>query len=149
VRADVKPGYYRDDAAHKRWRNFQHTMARLTSLRLVYCAPWNALSDLVRLESSQSKKDNLEYDIVAAAQWVVWPNECRYVYQECLKKQVTTFYWKPWSVQSWTQWKEIFEGIGEKAVYDDETRGVARKAVRSMKEVEEEIGEEGSGNEIE
>jgi hypothetical protein len=121
-------------------------MARLTSLKLIYCAPWNALSDLVRPENSQSKKPNLEYDIVAAVQWVIWPKECRHVYRECLKKPITTFYWEPWSVQSWGQWKEVFEGIGGNAVYDDETRGVAREAVRKMREVEEEIGDGGSGS---
>jgi hypothetical protein len=141
---DVKPGYYRDTAAHNRWRNFQHCMARLTAHKLMYCAPWNALQDIVPSSQSMSKKPNLEHDIIAAAQWVIWPSECRYVYQECLKKETATHYWKPWSMQQWRHWKREFGVVAESAQFDDETRGVARQAVRRMEDVEEEVVDEGS-----
>lgn len=144
IRTEVKPHYYRDDAAHNRWRNFQHTMARVTAMQLIYCAPFNALSDLV-LSGDPESKPSFEFDIVAAAQWVVWPVECRYVYQECLKKETTTEYWKPWSKDRWEQWKGEFERVGKYEKYDEKTRSVASQALSRMRDVEEEIDEEGSG----
>ncbi|KAF1937090.1 hypothetical protein EJ02DRAFT_459000 [Clathrospora elynae] len=142
---EVKPGYYRDAAAHNRWRNFQHTMARLTAGDLIYCAPWNALQDI--LPSSEPKPDakrSLEFDIVAAAQWVGWPDECRYVYQECMKKETTTHphYWEPFSKQNWARWKKEFGLVVESELYDDQTKNVARQALERMKNTEEEFDEE-------
>ncbi|KAG0631869.1 hypothetical protein M758_1G285600 [Ceratodon purpureus] len=138
----VKPYYYRDLAAHNRWRNFQHAMARITAIGLMYCAPWNALSDLV-IANDPGCKANVEYDIIAAAQWLVWPVECRYVYGECLKKETTEHYWEPWSKEKWRQWKLEFGRVGNCAGYDEKTRSVARQALSRMRDVE---GSEGSGN---
>ncbi|KAF2877133.1 hypothetical protein BDV95DRAFT_139300 [Massariosphaeria phaeospora] len=135
---DVKPKYYRDPAAHNRWRNFQHIMARLTANKFVYCAPFNALFDLEPSSASKSKP-NLEYDIIAAAQWVIWPTECSYVYQECLKQETATFYWYPWAKDQWQQWKREFELVGENVQYDDQARSVARQALQRMKDIEEEV----------
>ena len=141
----VKPGYYRDAAAHNRWRNFQHTMARVTSSRLIYCDPFNSLQDLVQAEEPKpGAKRHLEYDIIAAAQWVLWPTECRYVYQECLKKETTVHYWEPWSKEFWGQVKKEFELVVDSPLYDDHTKSVARKTLQRMKDTEEEVDEEGS-----
>jgi hypothetical protein len=138
---DLKPGYYRDPAAHNRWRNFQHAMARLTANKLIYCAPFNALQDIT---PASPPTRSFEFDIVAAAQWVAWPTECRYVYQECQKKATSEHYWEPWGKMQWTLWMQAFGRVADDSTYDDATRAVARKAMRQMKEVEEEVDEEGS-----
>jgi hypothetical protein len=144
---DVKPSYYRDAAAHNRWRNFQHTMARLTASDLIYCAPWTALRDIVPSgEAKSNAKRSMEYDIVAAAQWLIWPDECRYVYKECMKKETTTHphYWEPFCKQSWATWKKELGYVMASELYDDQTKSVARRALDRMKNVEEEMDEEGS-----
>lgn len=122
-------------------------MARLTSLDLIYCAPWTALRDIVpQKEPKPNVKRIMEYDIVAAAQWLVWPEECRYVYKECMKKDVTTHphYWEPFSKQSWATWKRELGYVLASELYDDHTKGLARRALERMKNVQEEVDEEGS-----
>jgi hypothetical protein len=118
-------------------------MARLTANQLIYCAPFNALQDITPSAGSSSTR-SLEFDIIAAAQWVAWPTECRYVYQECLKKPVTEHYWEPWSKMQWKLWISEFGRVVEDTKYDDQTKSVARKALQQMKDIEEEINEEGS-----
>jgi hypothetical protein len=139
----VKPEYYRDTAAHYRWRNYQHAMARITASNLIYCAAFNALQDLTPPDKRHTK-GSLEYDIVAAAQWVIWPVECRYVYQECVKKETTVHYWEPWSKEAWSRWKMEFRRVVETEQYNHRTKNVARQALHQMQDVEEEVGEEGS-----
>jgi hypothetical protein len=117
-------------------------MARVTAHRWIYCAPFTALQNLV--PSGQVNSRNNDFDIVAAAQWVMWPIECRHVYVECLKKEITEHYWEPWSKQRWTTWKVTFRSAGDDARHDDRTRNVARQAVQRMEEVEMEVAEEGS-----
>jgi hypothetical protein len=118
-------------------------MARVTAIQLIYCAPFNALSDLMP-STEPHGKPNLECDINAAAQWVAWPLECRYVYKECSKKDITNDWWNPWSKQGWKQWKAEFGRVSESKDYDERTRAVARKAARCMSETEEEVDKEGS-----
>jgi hypothetical protein len=119
-------------------------MARITAGKLIYCAPFNALPDIVPSSEPHSKR-NLEYDIIAAAQWVIWPTKCRYVYLECLKRETANHYWEPWSQERWSQWKREFGLVVEKEQYDEQTRSVARQALQRMRDVEEEVEEEGSG----
>jgi hypothetical protein len=118
-------------------------MARITASKLIYCAPFNALQDIVSSGETQGKH-NLEYDITAAAQWVVWPTECRYVYEECLKQDTSNNRWEPWSKQGWSHWKREFGLVVENEQYNDQTKSVARQALQRMKDVEEEVDEEGS-----
>jgi hypothetical protein len=133
--------------AHDRWLNLQSTMARLTSRDLIYCAPWNALRDIVPAKEPKLHiKRSSDCDVVAAAQWVIWPDECRYVYKECMKKETTTHphYWEPWCKQSWKVWKREFGYVVESELYDEETRSVARRALSRMEDTEEEVEKEGS-----
>jgi hypothetical protein len=85
-----------------------------------------------------SVKRNLEFDIVAAAQWVIWPDDCRDVYQECREKEATTHsnYWEPFSKQNWERWKQEFEIVVASELYDDETKAVARQARGQMGETD-------------
>ncbi|KAF1951055.1 hypothetical protein CC80DRAFT_425436 [Byssothecium circinans] len=93
--------YYRDTATYNRWRNYQHAMARITAGKFVYCAPWSALQDILP-PRKPTKKRTHAYDLFGAAQWVTWPNECRYVYHECMKQETTDHYWRPWSKERWS-----------------------------------------------
>ncbi|KAJ4301305.1 hypothetical protein N0V90_003396 [Kalmusia sp. IMI 367209] len=81
----------------------------------------------------------------AAAQWIIWPIECRYVYQECLKRETMDHFWEPWSRNRWSQWKKEFGSVLENDKYDDKTKSVVRKALREIKDIEKEIIEEDSG----
>ena len=135
-----------DAAIHKRWRNFQHTMARLTSSNLIYTDPFSILSHgfVEPRDIKPDVKRHPEYDIIAAAQWVIWPTECRYAYQECLKKETTENYWRPWSKQRWSEVRKEFALVVENPLYDEQTKDVARQALQRMKHTEEEVDEEGS-----
>jgi hypothetical protein len=129
-----------------RWVNFQSIMARLTAKDLIYCAPFTALTELA---SPNEPTPNIhDVDIEAAAQWVVWPLECRHVYVECLKKDTTVHYWEPWSKQRWAAWKQRFKMTAASAAHSDRTRGLASLALRQMIEVEMEIDEMGTEGSI-
>ncbi|KAH8732127.1 hypothetical protein GQ44DRAFT_801160 [Phaeosphaeriaceae sp. PMI808] len=134
-------GYYRDAAAHNRWRNLQHAMARITASKLIYCAPFNALQDIVP-DSEPHGKRNLEYDIIAAGQWVIWPTECRYVFEECLKRKSINNYWEAWSEEGWSQWKREFRLVIESEQYDADAQSVARRALQQMNAIEVEFSGE-------
>ncbi|KAF2818627.1 hypothetical protein CC86DRAFT_154624 [Ophiobolus disseminans] len=141
-RCDFEPGCYRDIVARNRWRNFQHTMARLTASNLIYCAPFNCLPDLVKISERKTRLDRTDFYALAAAQWIIWPTECRYVYQECLKRETIANHWEAWSKKGWGQWKAQFARIADSPLYDDPVTNVARQALQQMKDTEEEIDEE-------
>jgi hypothetical protein len=133
-----------------RWVNFQSIMARVTAKDMIYCAPFTALGRLTSLTESNAKI--YDVDIEGAAQWVMWPLECRHVYVECLKRETTVHYWEPWSKQRWVAWKRAFEAATEKVEHDDRTRRLASRALQQMLEIEivvdeEESAESSSGSE--
>ena len=117
-------------------------MARLTAKNMIYCAPFTALTAIASQNEPAPKI--YEVDIEAAAQWVVWPLECRHVYVECLKKDTTAHYWEPWSKQRWSAWKQRFEMAAASAAQCDRTRSLASLALQQMIEVEIEIDEMGT-----
>jgi hypothetical protein len=121
-------------------------MARLTAKDMIYCAPFTALTALTSPNEPTAKI--YDVDIEAAAQWVVWPLECRHVYVECLKKEMTAHYWEPWSKQRWAAWKQRFETTAASAAHSDRTRSLASLALRQMIEVEMEIDEMGTEGSI-
>jgi hypothetical protein len=114
---------------------------------MIYCAPFTALTALAIPYEPTPKVYNI--DIEAAAQWVVWPLECRYLYVECLKKDTTAHYWEPWSKQRWAAWKQSIEVAAVNVLHSDCTRNLANLAFQKMTEVEleiDEMGFEGSGS---
>lgn len=117
-------------------------MARLTASDMIYCAPFNALEKLASTDEPISKL--YDFDIEAAAQWVVWPLECRHVYAECLGKETTTHYWEPWSKQRWMTWKRAFGTAAEDAQHSGRARRLASQALQQMINVEIEANEEES-----
>jgi len=135
----VRPCDPDDTAARDRWRNFQHAIARITAHEFIDCAPHSALhyiqSDLL---SEQRINPVPKYDIIAAAQWVIYQVPCEYVYRECLKNEIaeTGDLWTPWSKDRWCSWKTDFEFVAGSTQYDSEVRQVAARAVLVMKQVE-------------
>lgn len=123
-----------------RWRNFQSAIARLTSSGLIDCGFLSALNDI--LPSSQNYP-NLEKrrvggpnriggDVIAGAQWLLWPEQGQYVYQECRKKDNIDGPRQIWSVQSWKQWKEQFEFVAGDERFGQQARRVSRLAWDKM-----------------
>ncbi|KAH6644824.1 hypothetical protein C7974DRAFT_420253 [Boeremia exigua] len=125
-----------------RWQNLQSAMARVTADGLIYGAPFTALQNIVATGENDRKIPDL--DIVAAAQWVIWPVECRHVYVECMKKENAVHYWEPWSRQRWNLWKDVFRHATGDGRHNDRTRDMAARAFQQMNEVEIEVDEEGS-----
>ncbi|PSN61561.1 hypothetical protein BS50DRAFT_625398 [Corynespora cassiicola Philippines] len=125
-----------------RWVNLQSAMARVTANGLIYCAPFTALQKLV--SPGEPNSNNLEFDILAAAQWVMWPQECRYIYLECLKKETTEHYWEPWSKQKWATWKYAFRAAAEDAKDNDRMKDAASRALRQMEDIEMKVDKEAS-----
>ncbi|CAI6317676.1 unnamed protein product [Periconia digitata] len=142
--AVLKPTLDRDHhpcELHARWRNLQHIMARITASDLIYCGGFNALSDLVpsiqpNKDPTRYKKRNMDFSIIAAAQWVVGPHECRFVYHECLKRETIEHFWKPWSKEGWAFWKIEFANVIDNTHYDERTQVVAREALQQMETTE-------------
>jgi hypothetical protein len=136
---------YTEPTSLQTWRNFQHAMARITANSFVYCAPFSALQDLAPPSPPKTKaRFTNAHDVTAAAQWLIWPTECRYVYEECMNKETTVHFWEPWSKEAWSQWKEEFVRVTQNIRYEQGTRRVAMEALRRMSDVEEEAGDEGS-----
>jgi len=120
-------------------------MARLTAKDMINCAPFTALTALA--SPNEPTPEIYDVDTEAAAQWVMWPLECRHVFIGCSKKDMTVHYWEPWSKQRWAAWKQKFESTTASAAHSDRTRNLASLALRQMIEVEmetDEIGTEGS-----
>ncbi|OJJ85929.1 uncharacterized protein ASPGLDRAFT_122491 [Aspergillus glaucus CBS 516.65] len=129
-----------------RWRNFQSAIARLTSSGLINCSVLCALADI--LPSSQSYPDlekrkvggpnRVGGDVIAGAQWVLWPGQGQYVYQECRKKDDIDGPRQMWSMQHWKQWKEQFEFVAGDERFGEQARLVARLARHQMLAYEDE-----------
>lgn len=86
-----------------------------------------------------STPENIGGYIQAAAQWVIWPDEVRYVYQQCKKKEKVDKK-NPrdiWSMENWGIWKAQFQLFAEDARADAGVRELANTAVAGMEEVEE------------
>lgn len=122
----------------RRWRNYQHAMARVSSNGLIYCAPFNALHDLV---TDDARGDNIkrhpDVTILAAAQWLLAPTECQYVHHECQKRGEAENYWEAWGKKEWGRWKTEFVYVVDSPLYDEETKNVARQALQQMNIAEE------------
>ena len=55
--------------------------------------------------------------MLGAAQWVMWPDECHYVYRQCQKVESVSGVREMWSMERWREWKRQFafadgRGIG-------------------------------------
>ncbi|KAI0116928.1 hypothetical protein F4814DRAFT_267215 [Daldinia grandis] len=133
--------------AEARWRNYQSTLARIAMTGFSDCGFNSALRDIMPYGKKcpsfnvrmTSKPEQIGGHIQGAAQWIIWPDELRYVYEQCKKKEKLDKE-NPrdtWSMQNWRIWKAQFElAAGDERV-DSRARTVASTAVGKMKVIEE------------
>ncbi|KAI6087577.1 hypothetical protein F4821DRAFT_236135 [Hypoxylon rubiginosum] len=130
-----------------RWRNYQSTIARITLTGFSNCGFISGLRDILPHGkkypslniSSSSGPQRIGGFIQGAAQWVMWPDEGRYVYQQCKKKEKVDKK-NPreiWSTENWEIWKTQFQLFADEGRIDSTAREVASLAVDKMKEIEE------------
>lgn len=71
-------------------------------------------------------------DVIAGAQWLLWPEQGRYVYRECRKKDDIDGPRQMWSMQSWKQWKGQFGFVAGDERFGQQARLAARLARNKM-----------------
>lgn len=76
-------------------------------------------------------------DAIAAAQWIIWPDEGRFVYQQC-KKLHETGPRAMWSQYRWEVWKEQFAFIAGDERFTPKARVAAKLSSEQMIDYEEE-----------
>ncbi|OTA55961.1 hypothetical protein K449DRAFT_375931 [Hypoxylon sp. EC38] len=133
-----------------RWRNYQSAMARITMTGFSDCGFISALRDILpdgkkypslRIRMT-SKPEKIGGHILGAAQWVIWHDEARYVYQQCRKKERVDKK-NPrdtWSMENWRIWKAQFQLVAEDERVDSRAREIARRAMDKMKATEDQGG---------
>lgn len=132
--------------AQLRWRNFQSAIARLTSSGLIDCGFLCALADILPssgdypdLEKRKVGGQNrVSGDAIAGAQWILWPGQGQYVYQECRKKDNIDDPRQMWSMQRWNQWNEQSGFVSGDERFMEQARLVARLARHQMLAYEDE-----------
>ncbi|KAK1848591.1 hypothetical protein CCHR01_08789 [Colletotrichum chrysophilum] len=128
-----------------RWRNFQSAIARITTLGLINCGFLSALGDIMPSSSTypdlEKRKiggpNRVSGDAIAAAQWIMWPDEGRFVYQQC-KKLNETGPRAMWSQERWEVWKEQFAFIAGDERFTPKARVAAKLSREQMIGYEEE-----------
>ncbi|EQB57551.1 hypothetical protein CGLO_02308 [Colletotrichum gloeosporioides Cg-14] len=128
-----------------RWRNFQSAIARITALGLINCGFLSALGDIMPSSSAypdlEKRKiggpNRISGDAIAAAQWVMWPDEGRFVFQQC-KKLHETGSRAMWSQERWGVWKEQFTIIAGDERFTPKARVAAKLSRKQMIGYEEE-----------
>ncbi|KAI8303328.1 hypothetical protein K4K61_007185 [Colletotrichum sp. SAR11_59] len=128
-----------------RWRNFQSAIARITALGLINCGFLSALGDIMPSSSTypdlEKRKlggpNRVSGDAIAAAQWIMWPDEGRFVYQQC-KKLDETGPRAMWSQERWEVWKEQFGFIAGDERFTPKARVAAKLSREQMIGYEEE-----------
>ncbi|PWY96668.1 hypothetical protein BO94DRAFT_619760 [Aspergillus sclerotioniger CBS 115572] len=130
-----------------RLRNYNSAMARLTTLGLVNCGWMAALRHLLPgdyeypdlMKRPIDGPNKLGNYMLAAAEWVVRVDECRFVYRECSKRErIPEVYRAMWSMERWREWKKQFGFVHGDERFKEEYRDVAGRAYRMMDEVENE-----------
>ncbi|KAI1086499.1 hypothetical protein F5B19DRAFT_139129 [Rostrohypoxylon terebratum] len=131
-----------------RWRNYQSAIARITLTGFSECGFTSALRDILPSGKKDpsfsvrvtSKPDTIGGHVLAAAQWLIWPDEARYVYQQCKKKEKVDKK-NPrdtWCMENWGIWKAQFQFFALDEKIDPRARQAAKKAIDRMAEVETE-----------
>lgn len=108
-------------------------MARLTCSGLVDCGFLSSLDDI--LPSSDEYPDLQKRPIdgpnkignfmLGAAQWIMWSDECHYVYQKCKKVESMSGLRQMWSMERWREWKHQFAYVAGDERYPQKYREVA------------------------
>ena len=108
-------------------------MARLTSLDLIDCGFLSSLEYI--LPSSREYPDLKKRPIdgpnkignylVGAAQWIIWPSECRYVYHQCQRIETVSGPRQMFSMERWREWKSQFAFVAGDERFAGKYRQVA------------------------
>ncbi|KAI1802436.1 hypothetical protein F4811DRAFT_529211 [Daldinia bambusicola] len=133
--------------AEARWRNYQSALARIAMTGFSDCGFNSALRDIMPYRNEwptfnvrvTSKPEDIGGHIQGAAQWIIWPDELRYVYENCKKKEKVDKK-NPrdtWSMQNWRIWKAQFEFAASSERVDLRAREVAAMAAQKMNEIEQ------------
>ncbi|KAI8960765.1 hypothetical protein F5Y11DRAFT_328723 [Daldinia sp. FL1419] len=129
-----------------RWRNYQSALARIAMTGFSDCGFNSALRDIMPYGKKcptfnvriTSKPEHIGGHIQGAAQWLIWPDELRYVYGQCKKKETPDKH-NPrdtWCMQHWRIWKAQFEFVAGDEKVDPKARGVAATALEKMNSIE-------------
>ncbi|KAI1476698.1 hypothetical protein F4774DRAFT_427879 [Daldinia eschscholtzii] len=129
-----------------RWRNYQSALARIATTGFSDCGFISALRDIMPHSKKYptfnvrvtSRPEHIGGHIQGAAQWIIWPNELRYVYEQCKKKEKVDKR-NPrdtWSMQNWRIWKAQFEFAAGNERVDPKARGIATSAIEKMIAIE-------------
>ncbi|PYI11783.1 hypothetical protein BO78DRAFT_425671 [Aspergillus sclerotiicarbonarius CBS 121057] len=129
-----------------RWRNFNSFIARLTCSNLINCGFLSSLREI--LPSDREYPDLAKRPIdgpnklgnymLGAAQWIMWPDECRYVYEQCKRYESVSGPREMWSMERWREWKRQFAFVAGDGRFAQKYRDVAERAYRQILMVEEE-----------
>ncbi|KAK7917598.1 hypothetical protein PG985_011206 [Apiospora marii] len=135
--------------AGTRWRNYQSALARITMTGFSDCSFLCGLRDILPQGGKKAtcptpkvvcgtRPADIGGRIRAAVQWLVEPEEARWVYERCREKEKTDRA-NPrdtWSKENWEVWKvqlAFYEGDDRVEVW---AREAARKALLQMRAVE-------------
>ncbi|KAL2004513.1 hypothetical protein VTN00DRAFT_3398 [Thermoascus crustaceus] len=133
-----------------RWRNWQSAIARITAAGFIDCGFLCALGDI--LPSSRDYPDvekckvggpnRVGGDVIAGAQWIIRPDEGRFVYQQCKKVEKIDGPRAMWSMERWKQWKDQFAFVAGDERFDAKARQVAELVGQKMVAIEQEDAEQ-------
>lgn len=115
-------------------------MARLASSNLCDCDSLSSLDDILPSSSEYPDLEKRPIDgpnkignyLVGAAQWIMWPDEGRYAYQQCKKVESVSEPREMWSMERWREWKNQFAFVAGDDRFAERYREVAEQSYRHM-----------------
>lgn len=140
----VHGSYASDSEASVRYRNYQHSLARITMAEICDCSFLCELSGLLPTAKkytlpthkvqSGTRPADIGGQICAAVQWLLDADKARWVYQRCNEKDKTEKAnpWDMWSKENWTIWKAQLEFYQGDDRVETAARDAARKALQQM-----------------
>ncbi|RAK97549.1 uncharacterized protein BO80DRAFT_467777 [Aspergillus ibericus CBS 121593] len=129
-----------------RWRNFNSAIARITSSNLIDCGFLSSLREILPEHPEYPNLATRPIDgpnklgnyMLGAAQWVMWPDECRYAYEQCKKHERVSGSREMWTMERWREWKRQFAFVAGDERFTPKYRDVAGRAYQQIVVVEEE-----------
>ena len=120
-------------------------MARLTTLGLFDCSWLSSIFDILPSSGEYPDLERRPIDgpnklgnyMLGAAQWVIRPDECRYVYRRCQEEEGAGERRVQWSMGHWREWKRQFGFVAGDGRFAEKYRDLARQAYLQMTACEE------------
>lgn len=128
------------------FRNFQSAAARIASLgmmKISFLCALNEIRPSARYYPDPEigrfgGLDRIACNVVAGGQWIIWPDQGRYVYRECKKRETVSIPREIWCMAHWREWKEQFASLIQNEKFELRAKEIARLALQKMVEYEEE-----------